>query len=175
MTADAEKKDESPKKPDPKAIASGLAFSTIGNVRNTEAHLRWLGAQLSFFLNLPAIAAVVFRLITPPETRELAVIVAGGTIIVIANLFLLQVLRRDSKHLDLWNDKLDELERTNGIEGGVEVFSSRRYRRLRNSRQRLQHRLEFAMICCMVGWGFAVVAAGFMFFKFGGDLLSWIR
>lgn len=144
-------------------------------MRNTEAHLRWLGAQLSFFLNLPAIAAVVFRLITPPATRELAIIVFGGSIFAVANLFLLQVLRRNTRHIDLWNDKLDELERVNGIEGGVEVFSSRRYRKLRNSRQRLHRRLELAMICCMVGWVVVVAVATSMFFYFGGDLLSWIR
>lgn len=78
----------------------------------------------------------------------------------IANLFLLQVLRRDSKHLDLWNDKLDELERINGIEGGVQIFSSRRYRRLRNGRQRLQQRLDFAMVACILGWAVIVLISG---------------
>ena len=159
MTAKTETKDGASQKPDPKPITSGLAFSGICNVRNTEAHLRWLGAQLGFFLNLPAFAAVVFRLIMLPAKPELAVIAVGGVLFFIANLFLLQVLRRDTRHLDLWNDKLDELEKVNGIEGGVQIFSSRRYRKLRSGRQRLQRRLDFAMICCMVGWGVVAAAA----------------
>ena len=159
MTTKTEAKDEPPKKPDPRPITSGLAFSGICNVRNTEAHLRWLGAQLSFFLNLPAFGAVALRLIAFPAKPELVLIFVGSIILIAANFFLLHVLRRDTRHLDLWNDKLDELERVNGIEGGVEIFSSRRYRKLRSARQRLQRRLDFAMICCMVGWGVIAAAA----------------
>ena len=147
-------------KPTPKPITSGLAFSGVCNVRNTEAHLRWQGAQVSFLLNLPAFAAVAFRLIVPPGIKELALIFAGSFIFAVANLFHLQVIRRDNKHLDLWNDKLDELERMNGIEGGIRVFSSRRYRKLRNGRQRLQSRLDFAMIICIVGWALIAIASG---------------
>ncbi|MFZ2556185.1 MAG: hypothetical protein WAZ27_04615 [Minisyncoccia bacterium] len=140
-------------KPTPKPIASGLAFSGICNVRNTEAHLRWLGAQVSFFLNLPAFAGAVFRLVAKLEVPELVAIAIGGFLLVGANEFLRQFIKRDNKLMDLWNDKLDELERVNGIEGGVQVFSSRRYRRLRTSRTRLQRRLEDAMFVCIVGWG----------------------
>lgn len=147
-------------KPAPKPISSGLAFSGVCNVRNTEAHLRWLGAQLSFFLNLPAWAGIAFRLTSEPKNPELLILVGGGLFFAAANYFLYEVIKRDSRHLDLWNDKLDELERVNGIEGGTEVFSSRRYRRLRGSRQRLQARLQYAMVGSTVMWVlFAIVAA----------------
>jgi hypothetical protein len=79
-------------KPAPKAIASGLAFSGICNVRNTEAHLRWLGAQVSFFLNLPAFAGAVFRLVAKLEVPELVAIAIGGFLLVGANEFLRQFI-----------------------------------------------------------------------------------
>lgn len=139
-------------------------------MRNTEAHLRWLGAQLSFFLNFPAFAGAAFRLITPPGPRELALLCVGSVLFAIANFFLFYIIQRDSKHLALWNDKLDEIERVNKIEGGVEIFSSRRYRRMRNSRQRLQRRLEFAMVACIVGWALFAVVAGIMLVRTGGLL-----
>lgn len=44
-----------------KHIAAGLAFSGICAVRNTEAYLRWMGAQMGFYLNLPAYAGAIFR------------------------------------------------------------------------------------------------------------------
>lgn len=165
MTTDTEKKDEPPKKCDPKPITSGLAFSGICNVRNTEAHLRWLGAQLGFFLNLPAWTGVAFRFTAEPKPPELLILIGGSLFFAVANYFLYEVIKRDSRHLDLWNDKLDELERINGIEGGVEVFSSRRYRRLRSSRQRLQMRLQYAVVGSTVVWALFAIVATVMFVR----------
>lgn len=171
MTTDAEKRDEPPKKPDPKPITSGLAFSALCGVRNTEAHLRWLGAQLSVFLNLPALGAAAFRLVVSPGSIELFVIGVGSFILAGANAFLHQIIKRDGKLLLLWNDKADELETVNGIEGGVEIFSSRRYRRLASSRLRLQRRLEWAMLACIVMWG---VVAAVAFTLFGLKMGGWL-
>lgn len=158
-------------KPPPKPIASGLAFSALCAVRNTEAHLRWLGAQLSVFLNLPALGGAAFRLILIPGAVELFVIALGSLILAGANAFLHQIIKRDGKLMLLWNDKADELETVNGIEGGVEIFSSRRYRRLASSRLRLQRRLEWAMIACIVMWG---VVAAVAFTLFGLKMGGWL-
>lgn len=166
MTTDTQR--EPPKKPEPVPIASGLAFSGLCNVRNTEGHLRWLGAQLGFFLNLPAWAGVALRLTTAPETHlkwpELAVLFGGCLFFAVANIFLLEIIKRDSALMDLWNDKLDELERVNGIQGGVQIFSSRRYRRLRGSRGRLQVRLQHAMFGSTVVWVLFAIATAVVFF-----------
>jgi hypothetical protein len=156
-------------RPAPKPIASGLAFSALCAVRNTEAHLRWLGAQLSVFLNIPGIGGAAFRLIVGPGWLELLVIGVGSAILVGANIFLYFIIQRDGKLLGLWNDKADELETVNGIEGGVQIFSSRRYRRLAASRHRLQRRLEWAMVACIVMWGaIATIAITLFLMKIGG-------
>ncbi len=158
------------KRPDPKPIAAGLAFSGLCNVRNTEGHLRWLGAQLSFFLNLPAWAGVAFRFTSSPKVPELIILLVGAGFFAVANMFLHEIIKRDSKLMDLWNDKLDELERVNKIEGGVEIFSSRRYRKLRGSRARLQFRLQHAMVASTVIWVLFAVVAGIILVRTGGLL-----
>lgn len=156
-------------KPDPKPISSGLAFSALCNVRNTEAHLRWMGAQLSVLLNIPGIGGAAFRLIVSPGWLELMVIALGSFALVVANIFLYFIIQRDGKLLLLWNDKADELETVNGIEGGVQIFSSRRYRKLSASRHRLQGRLEWAMLACIVMWGAITIAAiVLLILKIGG-------
>jgi hypothetical protein len=144
---DQRKPDE---KPAPKPIAAGLAFSGLCNVRNTEGHLRWLGAQLGFFLNLPAWAGIASRFISKPQTPELILLLVGSLFFGIANMFLHEIIKRDSKLMDLWNDKL------------VQIFSSRRYRKLRGSRSRLQFRLQYAMIASTVVWALAASAAAVM-------------
>lgn len=153
-------------RPDPKPIAAGLAFSALCAVRNTEAHLRWLGAQLSVFLNIPGIGGAALRLAVSPGILELWVIFVGSFILAGANAFLYYIIQRDGKLLLLWNDKADELETVNGIEGGVQIFSSRRYRRLASSRLRLQRRLEKSMLACIVMWVLiAVGTATLIWFK----------
>lgn len=87
--------------------------------------------------------------------------VAGSCIfIATANLFLLYAIIRDGKLFDFWTDTLIDIERANGIEGGVKVFTSERFDKLRGSRNRLQNRLVYAFITCIVLW---VVIAGIAF------------
>lgn len=154
--------------PTPKAIAAGLAYSGLCAVRNTEAHLRWLGAQLGFFLNLPAWAGITFRLIAEPKQLELVVLFIGSWFFAVANAFLYEIIKRDSSLMNLWNDKIAEIERVNRIEGDVQIFTSGEYVRLRNSRQRLQVRLQRIMFAGIAAWiGFAVLT-GILYVQTGG-------
>ena len=157
-------------KPSPKPIASGLAFSGLCSIRNTEGHLRWLGAQVSFFLNPPAYAAFAFRIIQDPGALELVVLLIGSLIFGTATEYLHQIIKRDSKLMEFWNDSITNVERTNKIEGGVEVFTSARYQRLRSSRDRLQRRLESAMLACTIAWALCLNVAFAMLLVKGGVL-----
>lgn len=94
----------------------------------------------------------MFRLVLSTSKWELFALGGGSVLFAIANGFLLEILKRDSRHVDLWTDKAEELEVKNGIEGDIRVFSSPRYRRLRNARQRLQFRLRMAMVASIVVW-----------------------
>lgn len=155
----------------PKATPSGSAFIGLCTMRNGEATLRWYGVTLWVGINLPSYATAAFRIIAFPGAVELVILSIGGLILAGIDLFLYHVLRRDGKHLRMWNDMLDELERLNGVEGGLKVFSSRRYRRLRSSRDRLQGRLQVAFICSIVVWVvIAIVAMAVLGLKLGGYL-----
>lgn len=157
-------------KPAPKPIAAGLAFSGLCSVRNTEGHLRWLGAQLGFVLNLPAFAGFAFRMIASPEESELWILLIGSFFFGVATEYLRQIIRSDSKLMEFWNDSVESVERINKIEGGVEAFTSARYRKLRNSRDRLQKRLEHAMFACMVMWALCLNAVVYALLSKGGVL-----
>ena len=53
---------------------------------------------------------------------------------------------------DFWNRKFEEHEKANGIEGGVQIFTSDDFHALSGSRERLQRRLERMSVLFMVGW-----------------------
>lgn len=55
----------------PVPIASGLAFSGVCNLRNSEGHLRWMGAQFGMLLNIPDWVAVAIRLVSSPSKPEM--------------------------------------------------------------------------------------------------------
>ena len=152
MTTDTEREGGAPREPEPKPISAGLAFSGICAVRNTEASLRWLGAQMGFYLNFPGYAAAIFRLLVATNRWEFLVISGGCLFVATANIFLLYAIIRDGRLFDFWTYALVDLERTNGIEGGVQIFTSQRFERLRSSRNRLQNRLVFAFGTCIVLW-----------------------
>lgn len=148
-------------KHEPKPITSAALFLGLCNLRATEGALRWQGAQLGFLLNLPAMAASVLKLATGPSIKELVLISLGNAACCAVNWFLYEVIRRDGKYVDLWNELLSDLERVNGTDGDLCVFSSEKFARLRDSRGRLQHRLQALIIGCIVAWG------GLSIFSFG--------
>ena len=144
-----------------KPITSASVFLGLCNLRATEGTLRWQGAQLGFLLNLPAMGAALFKLAGSPTAKELIFMAVGSAICSAINWFLYEVIRRDGKYINLWNNLLVKLEQVNGIEGNVSVFSSDEHERLRSSRGRLQERLQALVIGCIVAWG------GVTFFSVG--------
>jgi len=155
-------------RPDPSTIASGSAYIALCAVRNTEAHLRWLGAQMGFLLNLPAFAALFLKIITPPPSNEFVLLSLGALFVAGANVFLFFIIKRDGKHLELWNDAIEELEQINGIEGGIQAFSSQEYQRLRNSRGRLQSMLGSAIFVIATLWAGFAITGGYIALTEGG-------
>ena len=149
---------------EPKPITSAAMFIGLCNLRGMEGSLRWQGAQLGFWLNLPALAAAMMRLTTSPAIKELLFIGLGGFVCCGINWFLHEVIKRDGKYVDLWNDLLADVERANKTEGGVSLFDSPKFNKLRRSRDRLQDRLQRLIISCIVAWGvIAVFALGMIF------------
>lgn len=156
--------DETKQVLDPKPVTSAAMFIGLCNLRGVEGSLRWQGAQLGFWLNLPALAAAMMRLSGSPSVKELIFIGLGGFVCCGINWFLHEVIKRDGKYVDLWNDLLADVERANGTEGSVAIFSSSKFARLRRSRDRLQDRLQRLIISCIVAWGvIAVFALGMIF------------
>ncbi len=110
--------------PVPKAIAAGLAFSGLANVRTAEVTLRWSGFQTAIQLNLVGLVGTMLWMLDNRTGPELSLVLFGCVAFVFWNIFHYKLLGRDGKFLGLWNEKLIELERTNSIEGGVEIFTS---------------------------------------------------
>jgi len=135
---------ENPPIKDPEPISSGPMSINLGAIRNTEANLRWRGAQWSLALNLSAIVAIMYRIITVERVGilEMAVLAFSCAVIAILDVQWYNVLRRNGRLLDYWNAKLAEHERRNSIRGGMKLFTSPDYRKLAGSRDRLQRRLE---------------------------------
>lgn len=148
----------------PRPITSAAVFLGLCNLRATEGALRWQGAQLGFLLNLPAMATAVYKLMTGTSAKELVFVTIGSVASCVINWFLLEVIRRDGRYVDLWNDLLAELEQVNGTEGDLHIFNSPVHNRLRRSRGRLQERLQALTIGGIVVWGAtAMFALGMIF------------
>lgn len=131
---------------------AGPLIIALVSLRNNEGVLRWSGVVLIFLLNPPAIVGIGYKLMQTPQRVELLLLAAGCVIVSILHLIWYHIWVRDGALFDFWSEKLAEVERANGIDGGVEVFASRRYTRLTSSRGRLQHRLEGLAIMLIIAW-----------------------
>jgi|CXWL01.1.fsa_nt_gi hypothetical protein len=135
-----------------KPIASGLAFSGLAQVRNMEAQLRWIGFQAALGFNFVGWGGVAVWLFNFPSLAELCIITGACVGAVYANFLHFKILGRDGKFLGLWNEKLIELEEVNGIDGGVSIFSSKRYRELKSRTPTVQHILRRSVVLCGLVW-----------------------
>lgn len=138
-------------------MASGPVLIALASLRNTEAQLRWQGAQWAIALNASTIIALAYRVLANPKTLEFWVLLAGCAIVVLLNIIWYNVLRRDGEFLDFWNKKILEHERINGIDGGTKIFGSLEYFQLSRSQNRLQRRLERISIAFIIFWGTAFI------------------
>jgi len=148
---DARKEKQAPAYP-PQAITASATYGALAQLRNTEAQLRWIGFQAAVALNVAGGAGLLLYL--RADTKELSLIL--GFIVCAVGLFFnfihYKILGRDGKFMELWNQKLVELEQANGVEGGVQIFSSVRYLSLRNRWPTIQEVLRFCVLVCMVLW-----------------------
>jgi len=108
------------------------------------------------------------KIITPPPSNEFVLLSLGALFVAGANVFLFFIIKRDGKHLELWNDAIEELEQINGIEGGIQAFSSQEYQRLRNSRGRLQSMLGSAIFVIATLWAGFAITGGYIALTEGG-------
>jgi hypothetical protein len=126
-----------PVEPKPDPISIEYAFNGLCTMRNGEPQSRWGAAQLGIVLNIPALAAALFRLVQGPAAPELYMFLVGSLFLVATNVFWRAILKRRENFLENWNEKLEELERKHGIEGGIMIFSSTDYLRMRAIPQRI--------------------------------------
>jgi hypothetical protein len=146
-------------KPDP--ISIEYAFNGLCTMRNGEAQSRWGAAQLGIVLNIPALAAALFRIVHGPAAPELYMFLVGSLFLVATNVFWRAILKRREIFLEYWNEKLEELERKHGIEGGIMIFSSTDYLRMRHAGVRFHSGLEWIALGCIVVWG-AIATGSFV-------------
>lgn len=139
-----------PSKPTP--IGSGPMAISIASIRNMEAFLRWQGAQWVIALNLTAFVALLYRFLAQPDVAELMVLAIGCGGVAVLDYEWYNVVRRNGRLFDFWNRKFQEHEEANGIEGGVQIFTSPEFHSLSGSRERLQRRLERMSALFMIGW-----------------------
>lgn len=144
---------------DPELISSGPMSIALASIRNAEAYLRWQGSQWSIALNLSAIVAIMYRIITAERigTAELFILAFGCASIALLDVQWYSVLRRNGRLFDFWNRKLKEHERRNGIRGGMKLFTSHEYDRLTRARDRLQRRLERICVVFIALWAVSAV------------------
>lgn len=138
--------------PNAKLIASGLAFAGLAQTRNTEATLRWQGFQFALGLNIAGLSGVGIWLLQEPTNLTLAFLLLGCLSALAANRAYFSVLARDGKFIEVWNDKMIELERANGIEGGVKIFSSPQYLELKTRRPTIQDVLRRTILTVSMAW-----------------------
>jgi len=155
------------KKPRPKPITSGSAAITLGNTRGVALTLfnqRVLYILASDFTGL---AAVVLWLgaTTNPLWYLLLALIAGSIGIIWLHVFAIQVIEGSAARVDHWTDKLIALENTNGIEGGVKIFSSLEYETLKKKPALSFIHLIWIMRACMVVWVVIGATALMMFLK----------
>jgi hypothetical protein len=139
-------------------ITIQYAFTGLCTMRNGETQSRWGAAQLGIVLNVPALAAALFRLAQSPSGPELYMFLVGGLFLVATNVFWRAILKRRELFLEYWNQKLEELERKHGIEGGIMIFSSTDYLRMRHAGIRFHGGLHWIALACIVLW--SVISAG---------------
>ena len=118
-------------------MSSGPVLIALASLRNTEAQLRWQGAQWAITLNVSALVTLMYRMLSRPKLMEFVILAIGCTIVAGLNFVWYNVLRRDGKLLDFWNKTILEHEKVNSIDGGIKVFNSTRYQQLSRSRDRL--------------------------------------
>lgn len=138
-------------------MSSGPVLIALASLRNTEAQLRWQGAQWAITLNVSALIALAYRVIGDPKILEFVVLVIGCAVVAVLNAVWYNVLRRDGKFLDFWNKKIFEHENLNGVDGGMKVFGSVEYKTLSRSRNRLQRRLERLTVVFIYLWTVASI------------------
>ena len=148
---------ENPPVSRPEPISSGPMTIALASIRNTEANLRWRGAQWSIAFNLSGLVALLYRLISDLKTPELFVLALCCGIAAGLDVEWYNVLRRDGRLFDLWSRKFGEHERRNGIRGGMNLFISSEYQTLSSSRDRLQRKLERITVILIAGWAIATI------------------
>jgi hypothetical protein len=149
--------------PSPKAIAAGLAFSGLAQIRNMEAQLRWVGFQFALGLNFVGWGGIAVWLFQEPGKLELLFILAVCLGAVYANRDHYKILGRDGKFMGIWNEKMVELEEANGIDGGVKIFSSPRYSELKGRTPTIQRTLRKNVVLSTIVWAlFALWAFGWL-------------
>jgi hypothetical protein len=156
MSADKSNHASGAPKPDPIKIDD--AFGGLCIMRNGEAQSRWETAQLGILLNVPALAAALFRLSQWPTGTEVYLFILGSMVLIATNIFWHSILGRRESFLEYWNQKLEELERRHGIEGGVMIFSSTDYLRMRHAGVRFYGGLQWIAWVCIGLW--AAIGAG---------------
>ena len=149
-------KQRKPQRVKPVPIGSGPMTITLGSIRNTEATLRWQGAQWWIAANFSASVGLLFAILAATATWQFLVFAFASTLVSSLDFEWYSVLRRDGKLLNFWNTKLVEHEEANGIEGGVQIFTSPDYQKLSDSRVRLQRKLERITVVFIYTW--AIVA-----------------
>jgi 4-amino-4-deoxy-L-arabinose transferase-like glycosyltransferase len=158
-------------KPKPVPIGSGPMAIALGSIRNTEAYLRWQGAQWVIALNLTALVALLYRFLAKPDIAELVVLAIGCGGVATLDYEWYNVVRRNGRLFDFWNRKFAEHEAVNGIEGGTKIFTANEYQSLIGSRERLQRRLERISVFFMAGWSAcAIVLVTLAFVALRGGL-----
>lgn len=144
-------------------IASGLAFNGLISLRNMEGQLRWSGAQLGIILNMTGWATVALRMISwftttrnPKLPYEFYIekwaILIGCLAFASANFILHEIQKRDTRLMEYWNKCIGDLEKANGIQGGVKVFTTPEYERLQRSRSRISNRLRILSFLSIIIW-----------------------
>ena len=141
-------------------IPPGFVFSSLCTIRNNETLLRLHRAHLSVALNLTGLTASMLRLTTLPESHvEVSFYAVGGVLAILLNYLWFKVIERNSAWLDIWNEKLIELERSSGIEGGIRVYTSVSFTAQRAKRTRFHGGWWLFTVAVVVWWSCVVAAA----------------
>jgi hypothetical protein len=90
------------------------------------------------------------------------------------NLYAIYRIRSTKMHIALWTNRLYLLEKTNGVKGGINMFSSLDYRALEQEKTTMANSfLTHFLKICIISWGVVALTAAYLFYE-KQEIIKWM-
>lgn len=133
-------------------IASGNAFLGLCNTRGIALQLFDKRVFQILAANLAGFIGIILWLATDPHWLLLLALMVGVVAFLVLLKMSLGIFRGSAARVDYWTKKIIENEEVNGVEGGIQMFSSAEYAELQKVPALPAVHLMWIVRACMVMW-----------------------